>query len=209
NIITFYKCKCEKLENLKKSLLEKMFVSDGEQFPVIRFKGFTNTWEKRYINEILQFERPDNYMIKGSVESDGNIPVLTANKAFILGCTNETNIYNKGHCILFDDFTLDTKYVSFPFMINSSALKILTNRKNGDDLMFNYYLLKNTKFIINGHARHYISYVQTTSVRVPDKNEATKIRMFYQKLDSLITLHKRKCEKLENIKQFLLEKMFC
>ncbi|MHA3828210.1 restriction endonuclease subunit S [Mycoplasma sp. Z1473D] len=209
SIITFYKRKSEKLENLKKSLLEKMFVSDGEQFPAIRFKGFTNTWEKRYINEILQFERPDNYMIKGSVESDGNIPVLTANKAFILGYTNETNIYNKGHCILFDDFTLDTKYVSFPFMINSSALKILTNRKNGDDLMFNYYLLKNTRFIINGHARHYISYVQTTSVLVPNKNEATKIRMFYQKLDSLITLHKRKCEKLENIKQFLLEKMFC
>ncbi|MHA3838345.1 restriction endonuclease subunit S [Mycoplasma sp. VS1572C] len=167
----------------------------------------TNTWEKRYINEILQFERPDNYMIKGSVESDGNIPVLTANKAFILGYTNETNIYNKGHCILFDDFTLDTKYVSFPFMINSSALKILTNRKNGDDLMFNYYLLKNTRFNINGHARHYISYVQTTSVRVPNKNEATKIRMFYQKLDSLITLHKRKYEALENIKQVLLKNL--
>ena len=49
------------------------------------------------------------------------IPVLTANKSFILGYTNEPNVYNKGEAIIFDDFTLENKFVNFPFMIKSSA----------------------------------------------------------------------------------------
>ena len=56
---------------------------------------------------------------------DTFIPVLT--KAFILGYTTETDgIYDKGDCIIIDDFTLDCKYVSFPFKVKSSAIKILT-----------------------------------------------------------------------------------
>ncbi|WP_291885709.1 hypothetical protein [Chryseobacterium sp.] len=68
------------------------------------------------------------------------IPVLTANKAFVLGYTAEDfGIYDKGECIIFDDFTMDTKFVDFPFKVKSSAIKILTAKSNVNlKFMFEY-----------------------------------------------------------------------
>ena len=176
--------------------------------PQIRFKGFTDAWEQRKLGDIFEFERPDKYMIKDDHYEETGIPVLTANKAFILGYKNETGAYSKGDCIIFDDFTLDSKYVDFPYKINSSVIKILTSKDNSN-LKFDYYLLNQAKILQQGHARHYISVVQPTIVNVPQKCESNKIEKLFTNLDNLITLHQRKCEKLKNMKKALLDKMFC
>ena len=179
--------------------------------PKIRFKGFTDAWEQRKFENIFDYERPDKYI----VESDEYIEnaktlVLTANKAFILGYTNEIKTYTKEkESIIFDDFTLDTKFVDFPYMVKSSAIKILTlKNKNNDNLRFNYELLTKTHFNMLGHARHYISVVQPEEVLSTNKLEQNKISNVFTNLDNLITLHQRKLDKLQNIKKSLLEKMF-
>ena len=86
---------------------------------------------------MLNYEQPSEYIVKSTeYSSEYKIPVLTANKAFILGYTDEEfGIYRKGECIILDDFTMDVKYVSFPFKVKSSAIKILTP-KSGVDLYF-------------------------------------------------------------------------
>ena len=175
--------------------------------PRIRFKGFTEAWEQRKIGDIFQFERPDNYMIEDDHYQETGIPVLTANKAFILGYRDEKGAYEKGDCIIYDDFTLDSKYVDFPFKANSSVIKILTSR-DGSDLLFDYFLLSRTPILQQGHARHYISVVQPTEVRTPKNDEAGKIKDLLSSIESLITLHQRKYDKLTQIKKSLLEKMF-
>ena len=135
---------------------------------------------------------------------------MTANKAFILGYTLENKAYKKEkESIIFDDFTLEAKFVNFPYMVKSSAIKILTLRsKVEDNLRFNYELLNNTKFNMLGHARHYISVVQPEEVYTAKKNEQDEIAKLFTNIDNLITLHQRKLEKLKNIKKSLLEKMF-
>ena len=135
---------------------------------------------------------------------------MTANKAFILGYTLENKTYTKEkESIIFDDFTLDTKFVDFPYMVKSSAIKILTLRdKSTDNLRFNYELLSNTKFNMLGHARHYISVVQPEEVYTTQKAEQDKMADLFSNLDNLITLHQHKYEKLVNMKKSLLEKMF-
>ncbi|MCR5586036.1 MAG: restriction endonuclease subunit S [Lachnospiraceae bacterium] len=207
DIITLHQRKYEKLLQIKKSLLEKMFPTDGMDKPKIRFKGYTDAWKQRKIEDILKFERPDKYMINDDHYQETGIPVLTANKAFILGYREESGAYDKGSCIIYDDFTLDLKYVDFPFKVNSSVIKILTP-KNDSDIMFDYYLLSSTPILQQGHARHYISVVQPTEVRVPNGEESEKIKTLLSGIENLITLHQRKCEKLKNIKKSLLEKMF-
>ena len=207
SLITLHQRKYEKLKSMKAALLEKMFPSENETTPKIRFKGFTEAWEQRKLGDIFEFERPDKYMIKDDHYEETGIPVLTANKAFILGYKNETGAYSKGDCIIFDDFTLDSKYVDFPYKINSSVIKILTLKDNSN-LKFDYYLLNQAKILQQGHARHYISVVQPTIVNVPKKCESNKIEKLFTNLDSLITLHQRKCEKLKNLKKSLLERMF-
>ena len=121
----------------------------------------------------------------------GKTPVLTANKAFVLGYTNELRTFNN-KSIIFDDFTLESKYVDFPYMVKSSAIKILEVRdENKDDLFFNYNLLNSTKIEILGHARHYISIVQPTVVRSPLTHEQKKVSDLFKNIDNLITLHQR------------------
>lgn len=91
----------------------------------IRKKVFTylknlNT-EDVEINELLDYEQPNSYIVTSDeyIFDSTQTPVLTANKGFILGYTEEKNgIYQKGDCIIFDDFTMDAKYVTFPFKVN-------------------------------------------------------------------------------------------
>ena len=186
-------------------------MKNNKKTPEIRFKGFTDDWEQRKFEKIFNYERPDKYIVFSDKYVDfSKTPVLTANKAFILGYTNEDRSYKKEkESIIFDDFTLDSKLVDFPYMIKSSAIKILTLKdKENDNLRFNYELLNNTKFNILGHARHYISIVQNEEIKTTSKLEQDKISSLLTNLDNLITLHQRKYEKLKNIKQALLDKMF-
>ena len=211
NLITLHQRKYDKLIKIKSSLLEKMFPKNSSNIPEVRFKGFTDAWEQRKFENIFDYERPDKYIVDSDKYlENGKIPVLTANKAFILGYTNEEKTYkNEKESIIFDDFTLYAKFVDFPYMVKSSAIKILTLKdKNKDNLRFNYELLSKTHFNMLGHARHYISVVQPEEVLSTNKSEQDKISNVFNNLDNLITLHQRKLDKLQNIKKSLLEKMF-
>lgn len=184
-------------------------MTDLELKPRLRFKGFTEAWEQRKIGSFFNYCRPDAYIVKSDKYNDeAKTPVLTANKAFVLGYTNENRTFDYP-CIIFDDFTLDCKFVDFSFMVKSSAMKILTLKdEKNDDLYFSYNLLSSAKIEMLGHARHYISIVQPTSVYAPKLEEQKKISSMFKNMDSLITLHQRKCEKLKNLKKSLLERMF-
>ena len=125
--------------------------------------------ETKLIKDVLDYEQPLKYIV-GNTEYQNNsvlTPVLTANKAFILGYTSEkNNIYGKGECIIFDDFTMDLKYVDFPFKIKSSAIKILTP-KSRIILKYIYEYLCFLNLVSNDHKRHYISEVESISIYVP------------------------------------------
>ena len=207
NIITLHQRKLDNLKLKKKSLLQKLFPKNGERYPELRFPGFTDAWEQRKFGDLFEYERPDAYIVKSdNYNNDFNMPVLTANKAFILGYTNEENSYNKPS-IIFDDFTLDRKYVDFPYMLKSSAIKILTS-KNQHNLRFLFERLNSTRFEVLGHARHYISVVQNTTTLCPSVNEEICISNLLTKFDELITLHQRKLDHLQLQKKALLQQMF-
>ena len=155
NLIELYQNKYDKLINIKKALLGKIFPKNNKNKPEIRFKEFKDEWIINKFEDIFDYERPDKYIVSSEEYSDKNkTPVLTANKTFILGYTDENNTYKKEkESIIFDDFTLDTKFVDFPYMVKSSAIKILTLKsKENNNLRFNFELLNNTKFNILGHA---------------------------------------------------------
>ncbi|MBO5254841.1 MAG: hypothetical protein J6B07_03345 [Opitutales bacterium] len=110
-----------------------------KQLNIIRKQYGLNT----QVSELLDYEQPSKYIVSNTeyLDDDNLIPVLTANKAFILGYTDEQfGIYDKGQCIILDDFTLDCKLVNFAFKIKSSAIKILTP-KNGISLIYVYEYL--------------------------------------------------------------------
>lgn len=147
-------------------------------------------WEQRKFSDLFSYERPDAYIVNNDEYDDSNpTPVLTANKGFILGYTAETRTH-EGPCVIFDDFTLDCKLVTFPFMVKSSAMKIL-HCHDGVDLTFAYERLCSAKIEALGHARHYISVVQNTESAIPSYEEQSAIGRVLSNLDTLITLHQR------------------
>ncbi|MFV8474348.1 restriction endonuclease subunit S [Mycoplasma sp. Z631] len=177
--------------------------------PAIRFKGFDEEWKRAIFSDFIDYERPDKYIEKLPLLEFGQIPVLTANKSFKLGYTESQNYYAKGDCILFDDFTLDSKYVNFPFMVVSSALKILSLKNSQDSLPYYFAILKNNTFESQGHARHYISIVAKTPIKISDNiEERNLIGSFFTYMNMLICYQESKLEKLQTIKQSLLDKMF-
>lgn len=167
-----------------------------------------HAWEQRKFGDLLNYERPDKYIVKNTRYISSGTPVLTANKSFILGYSHETNSYHNLPAIIFDDFTLDNKLVYFPFLVKSSAIKILTSRGQYP-LRFIYELLQHTRFINEGHARHYISVVQKKNVMVPlATEEQTKIDNIFSKLDKLIALQQRKLDLLKALRKAFLQELF-
>ena len=89
-------------------------------------------WAICRLEQITDYEQPTDYIVESTdYDTSYSTPVLTAGKSFIIGYTNETTgIYSNLPCIIFDDFTTDSKLVNFPFKVKSSAMKILKVNQN-------------------------------------------------------------------------------
>jgi len=161
------------------------------------------------IGNMLQYEQPSKYLVASTEYSDSYAtPVLTANKAFILGYTDEEfGIYSKGECVIFDDFTMDVKFVNFPFKVKSSAIKILTSN-SGNDLYFVYEYLQNLGLVSEEHKRHYISEIEPMIVACPTFEEQQNISNLLRSFDSKIEYANRELTLYNKQKQYLLSQMF-
>ena len=162
------------------------------------------------INQLLAYEQPNTYIVvNDEYSADTTLtPVLTANKGFVLGYTDEDfGIYQKGECIIFDDFTMDAKYVSFPFKVKSSAIKILTAKLNVN-LRFMFEYLSYLGLKSEEHKRHYISEIASLVIELPSKEKQNRIANLMTSLDNKLVLEEKVKAKYEDKKQYLLSQMF-
>ena len=160
------------------------------------------------ISDVLSYEQPQPYIVKNTEYTAEGTPVLTANKAFVLGYTSETNgIYDKGDCIIFDDFTLDCKYVDFPYKIKSSAIKILT-AKNKEILRYTFEFLKYLDLSTDEHKRHYIAETQNQEFVLPTMQIVRTIAHTFSALSLRMESVVKQRNMFETQKQYLLRQMF-
>ena len=201
--------KLKELKNHKKGLLQKLFPKNNSSNPELRFPEFKENWVKTNFEKLLKYERPDKYIVDNTNYNIEGTPVLTANKAFILGYSDENfGIYTKLPVIIFDDFTVDKKYVDFPFKVKSSAIKILKPQFN-DNLKFIYELMRTVKFSADEHKRYYISTYQYIDVFVPQQiEEQNKIAECLNSIDELISAQTEKIEALKLHKKGLMQGLF-
>ena len=197
NLITLHQRKYDKLTNVKKSMLEKMFPKNGSNVPEIRFKGFSDTWEQRKLGDIFKYEQPQAYIVESTEYDDRfQIPVLTAGQSFVLGYTDEDfgikNATPRNPVVIFDDFTTSSHYVDFPFKVKSSAIKLLSLVNWKDDIHCAYNVLQNIGYEPVSHERHWISTFAKFNVYMPQNSAEQKcIGDYFANLDNLITLHQR------------------
>ena len=231
-LITLHQRKYDKLTKVKKAMLEKMFPENGSPYPEIRFKGFTDAWEQRKLGEISEsFEYGLN---AAATEYDGKhkyIRITDIDDSTHLFLQDDLTSPDIDFSTA-DDYLLQEGDVLFA-RTGASVGKTYIYRRSDGDLYFAGFLIRakiksdyDADFVFqNTLTDSYDSYIRITSQRsgqpgvnaqeyanfalsVPSLAEQKKIGAYFSHLDSLITLHQRKLEKLKNIKKACLEKMF-
>lgn len=167
-----------------------------------------NQWSDIELCELLNYEQPSKYLVTDVLDfNKEKVPVLTANKSFFIGSTDDkTGVYDKGECVIFDDFTTDMKYVDFKFKIKSSAIKILTP-KTGTCLRFVFEQMRRIKYPRGGHKRYWLSEFQYLTIGVPDIAMQNKIADILSKADAEIDLLTKKLDVLKEQKKGLMQKL--
>ena len=175
---------------------------DGKEF---------GEWEKKRLGEMLDYEQPTKFIVKSTAYDDSfPTPVLTAGKSFILGYTDETNnIYTDFPVIIFDDFTMATQFVDFPFKVKSSAMKILKPSCSKFNIKFLFESIQMIRYPKGDeHKRFWISEYSKIKIGVPCLEEQTKIADFLSALDRKIAVVDEQIEGTKEWKKGLLQKMF-
>jgi len=157
----------------------------------------------------LDYEQPVNYLVKNTEYNiSTGIPVLTANKSFILGYTDEMEgVFEKVPVIIFDDFTTASRYVTFPFKIKSSAIKILKPKSKEVDLRFVFEKIQRIQFSIGDHKRYYISEYQNILMEVPSPDEQREISKVINDMDAEIEQLQELLSKYKSAKQGMMQNL--
>ena len=235
-LITLHQRKYEKLVNIKKSMLDKMFPQNGASVPEIRFKSFTDPWEQRKLGDISEIKtgpfgstlHADDYV------SDG-IPIITT-EHFKTGSlpidkcglpqVSENDfsrlsayILNAGDIVFSRVGSVDINALITPFqstwLFSGRVLRVRPQNKNSSQFLHTLLETEDVKNDIRtravGQTMPSINteILKTTPLRLPESTlEQEQLGKYFLNLDTLITLHQRKLEKLQNIKKSCLEKMF-
>ena len=231
NLITLHQRKYDKLTNVKKSMLGKMFPQNGSNVPEIRFKGFTEAWEQRKFSDLVQIERggsprpiddfitdsPDglNWVKIGDAPAQGNYITKTAEKIKPEGLSKTREVH-PGDLILSNSMSFGKPYIMGIDGCIHDGWLLIRNTYKVFDLTFLCHLLGTPQMIIQykslaaGSTVNNLNkeLVGNTVVTIPTIKEQRVLGQYLETLDNLITLHQRELEKLKNLKKACLEKMF-
>ncbi len=234
HLITLHQRKCEQTKTLKKYMLQNMFPQDGEKVPAIRFEGFTDDWEQRKLGDLTErVTRKNQDLVSelpltisaqyGLIDQNEFFDKRVASKdvsGYYL-IKNGEFAYNKStssdapwgaikRLDRYENGVLSTLYIVF---------SIKDNVPIDSDFLVSYYSTnlwhKGIHEIAAEGARNHgllniapSDFFETKLMVPQDIEEQRKIGKYFAQLDTLITLHQRKCEDLQKLKKFMLQNMF-
>lgn len=227
--IAFEKTEVRKLKDFKSAMLTKMFPKEGKTEPEIRFPGFTDAWEQRKLDEIANFSKGVGYS-KNDLCEEGT-PIILYGRLYTKYETSifdvdtfvkekAGSVYSKGGEVIMpasgetaEDISIASVVVK-PGILLGGDLNIVSPTTEYDSAFL-------ALTISSGAAHKYLSSlaqgksvvhlhnadIQSVSAKFPTKREQEKIHLLFGKIDTLITLHQRKHEKLIDTKKAFLEKL--
>ena len=192
-----------KKRDLKWAAMQQLLTSQT------RVPEFHEEWKVKRVGDLLNYERPDRYIVNSTAYLNyGDIPVLTANKSFILGYTTEAfGVCTDLPAIVFDDFTTDSKFVTVPFKVKSSAIKLLRPKYNDTSLRFLFERMQLIHFPIGEHKRYYISDYQNIRFPMPEYEEQLAIIAVLSDMDAEIAALEARRDKTRDLKQAMMQEL--
>ena len=234
NLITLHQRKYDKLTNVKKSMLEKMFPQNGSNAPEIRFKGFTEAWEQRKLGDMMNVTSVKR--IHQSDWTDSGVRFLRARDIVAAAKNEEPDDYLyiskekyeeysalSGKVGVSDLLVTGVGTIGVPYLVRNleplyfkdgNIIWFQNSDKIDGKFLFYSFSAEQIQGFINESAgigtvgTYTIESGKKTPISLPNQIEQAKVGEFFQQLDNLITLHQRELEKLKNLKKACLEKMF-
>jgi type I restriction enzyme S subunit len=233
-LITLHQRKYDKLTKVKKAMLEKMFPENGSPYPEIRFKGFTDAWEQRKLSDMVErvTRKNENRESELPLTISAQYGLIDQNEFFDkrIASRDVSGYYllKKGEFAYNKSTSSDAPWGAvkrldrYEMGVLSTLYIVFALKENGNidsNFLVSYYDTdcwhKGVQAIAAEGARNHgllnitpADYFETVLTVPSDVKEQHQIGSFFAKLDTLITLHQRKLEKLKNIKKACLEKMF-
>ena len=232
HLITLHQRKCDDTKELKKYMLQKMFPKNGEKFPEIRFKGFTEAWEQRKVTDLgeiyigLVTTMTEHYtdqghlLIRNSDIKDGFFE-FGENPIYLdeeFSEQNKSRMHQLGDVITVHTGDIGTSAVIGDNEVNSIGFATIVTRPNQEVLDSDYfatYLNTDThkQWAISmatgdGRSNYNLKDYTKLVVPIPQIKEQKKIAACIGNLNNLITLHQRKCDTLKELKKYMLQNMF-
>ena len=212
HLITLHQRKYDKLQVLKKAMLEKMFPKNSSGVPEIRFKGFTDAWEQRKAKDLCSISTGKSNT-QDRVD-DGIYPFYV-----------RSPIVEHSNRYLFDEEAVLTvgdgvgtgkvfHYVNGKYDLHQRVYRMFDFSEEITAKYFYYYfsnhfydrvMAMTAKTSVDSVRYEMIA---DMDIALPKVKEQMAISAYFDRLDHLITLHQRELEKLQNIKKSMLEKMF-
>ena len=231
HLITLHQRKCDETKQLKKFMLQKMFPKNGEKNPKIRFEGFTDDWEQRKSGQIAPLR--GGYAFKSNEYCSDGIPIVRISNILSDGSVGADFAYYDEQ----DTDEIYTLYDGAVVLAMSGATtgkvsvlcdekgqKYYQNQRVGYfiptdicDYKFVKTIMRSRLFadqlsaVLVAGAQPNVSSKEIDGFKflIPQsKNEQKKIGEYFSTLDNLITLHQRKCEKLKELKKYMLHNTF-
>ena len=222
HLITLHQRKCDETKQLKKFMLQKMFPKNGEKNPEIRFEGFTDDWEQRKLGEVAEYRNGKAH--ENEIDEDGEYIVVNSKfvstNAEIRKFSNAQNepLYENEIAFVLSDVP-NGRAIARTFLVDKSGKYTLNQRIAGitphedtDPYYLHIRMNRNAYFLKfddgNKQTNLSIKDVLNYEDMYPSYKEQHKIGSYFRQLDHIITLHQRKCEKLKELKKFMLQNMF-
>lgn len=203
----------EKSRQLKKAMLAKMFPTNGEKIPKIRFKGFEGEWEREILKDVVNVFDNLRIPVSENKRTSGNTPYFGANgiQDYVDGFT-----HNGEFVLIAEDGANDLKnypvqYVNGKCWVNNHAhvLQGKSEILNNIFLFSRFQSMDISQFLVGGgRAKLNGSTMLEIEIEFPkDKKEQTAIGNFFRQLDETIALQSAEVEKLNQLKKGLLAAM--
>ncbi|MDY5519842.1 restriction endonuclease subunit S, partial [Campylobacter lanienae] len=219
----------KKLENFKKTMLDKLFVKDGADEPQIRLGSFKGKWNSRILGDFNIEMLKGSGISKNDLNNNGKNPCIhygelfTYYKEFITEIKSKTNngsVFSKINDVLMptSDVTPNglakASCIKFDNVALSGDILILRCKDKIDGVFLAYIIRSNKKKIlelVSGTTVYHIyaKDMKNFNLYYPnDIKEQEAIGEFFRKIDGILEFSQKKITKLENIKKYLLNKMF-
>ena len=230
NLITLHQRKYDKLQVIKKAMLEKMFPQNGSNVPEIRFRGFTDPWEQRKLSDIADkvTEKNTNLVVQETFTNSAEFGVISQRDFFDHDISNSESI--GGYYVVRDEDFVYNPRIS----VNAPVGPVNRNKLGRNGVMSPLYTVFRTHnidttylewFFKSNYWHPFMFFNGDSGVRsdrfsikdavffempipTPSIEEQKRIGAYLDRLSNLITLHQRELEKLQKIKKAMLEKMF-